>query len=104
MCLRLHPVSGIQGNEHITRTLPDGREVRTINGIEQHRNEYAPPIEPKSRRANESSGHRYLPPAPVHAQPMLSTSRMDYAHTPPPSYAPRSPTFRDTPRKCLYAL
>ncbi|KJA28145.1 hypothetical protein HYPSUDRAFT_212121 [Hypholoma sublateritium FD-334 SS-4] len=85
------------GNEHITRTLPDGREVRTINGIEQHRNEYAPQIEPKSRRANESSGHRYLPPAPVHAQPMPSSSRMDYTHTPPPPYAPRSPTFRDAP-------
>jgi hypothetical protein len=25
----------IQGNEHVTRTFPDGREVYTINGIEQ---------------------------------------------------------------------
>lgn len=25
----------VQGNEHITRTFPDGREVHTINGVEQ---------------------------------------------------------------------
>ena len=24
-----------QGNEHVTRTLPDGRKIRTINGVEQ---------------------------------------------------------------------
>ncbi|KAF8202201.1 hypothetical protein BJ912DRAFT_944063 [Pholiota molesta] len=84
------------GNEHITRTLPDGREVRTINGIEQPPNEYLPQIDqPKSRRVTESSGHRYIPPAPAHSQP-IAPSRMDYGvHAPPPPYTPNPAAYRD---------
>ncbi|KAF9480516.1 DnaJ-domain-containing protein [Pholiota conissans] len=86
------------GNEHIVRTLPDGREVRTINGIEQPSNDYMPQIEqPKSRR--DSSGHRYISPPPAHIQPVRSQSRMDYgqhAPPPPPPYTPNPAAYRDS--------
>ncbi|KDR80578.1 hypothetical protein GALMADRAFT_153046 [Galerina marginata CBS 339.88] len=89
------------GNEHITRTLPDGREVRTINGVEQPPSGYnSYPSPSKNRRLQESSAHRYLPPDTPHSQPMASTSRMNYGASQPPPYAPRPTAYQDAPRKC----
>ncbi|PPR03217.1 hypothetical protein CVT26_008065 [Gymnopilus dilepis] len=106
-----------EGNEHITRTLPDGRKIRTINGVEQTSSGYLPYEEtsqPHHRLTREPSAHRYLPPDTAHPQPVQSasrmdysqpvqnTSRMDYAPTqapPPPPYTPRASEYRDAPRK-----
>ena len=75
----------IQGNEHITRTLPDGRKVRTINGVEQPRGHVTFTDNSKNLTFPPSSENRYLP------QPVASSSRMDYGVPssylgPPPSY------------------
>ena len=76
-----------QGNEHITRTLPDGRKVRTINGVEQQpRGHVTFPDNSKNLTFPPTTENRYLP------QPIASSSRMDYGvpssyvGPPPPSY------------------
>ncbi|KAF8967689.1 hypothetical protein BDZ97DRAFT_1655988 [Flammula alnicola] len=90
------------GNEHILRTMPDGREIRTINGVEQPPSGYLPHADQtENRRVTESSGHRYLPPASPRPQPVASTSRMDYGVRPPPPYSPSPTAYRDASRKCL---
>lgn len=67
------------GNEHITRTLPDGRKVRTINGVEQ------PP------RGPPSPEDRYL------QQPVATGSRIDYGgsnqYPGPPTSGYRESTY-----------
>jgi len=64
-----HKVRDWDGNEHVRRRLPDGREVYTINGVEQ------PP-----------SGPGFLPqPPPIPKHSHRSDPRADYL-TPPPSY------------------
>ncbi|KAJ6581183.1 hypothetical protein B0H19DRAFT_1114097 [Mycena capillaripes] len=45
------------GNEHVTRTYPDGREIYTINGVEQPSGGYLPPPGPPP-----SQNPRNMPP------------------------------------------
>ncbi|KIM44545.1 hypothetical protein M413DRAFT_442510 [Hebeloma cylindrosporum] len=81
----------MDGNEHVTRTFPDGREIRTINGVEQPPAGYLSYTDPPKDRRITSSGHRHH--APSHSQAVASTSRMDYGVTAPPP--PYSATYRD---------
>ena len=78
-----------QGNEHITRTLPDGRKILTINGVEQSaRGHIAFTDDSKNTPFSPSSENRYLSQPPV-----ASSSRMDYGlHPPPPSYTSPLPS------------
>jgi DnaJ family protein B protein 6 len=99
----IHKRVDSEGNEHISRTLPDGQKVRTINGIEQPSvTGYLPSS--KNRRTSpveSSGGYRYLPPT---SNPPVSAARMDYDYdyeygtppmqsnlTPPPSYHEHTP-------------
>jgi len=97
-----------QGNEHITRTLPDGREIRTINGVEQSVAGQLPYNDSsKTRRLPEPSGNRYLPPIATHSQPMLNAPR-DYDSPPPytshpTGYRTQSSTRR-TCNKCIMSF
>jgi len=79
----IHKQKDSNGNEHITRTLPDGRKVRTINGVEQPRG-HTTFTDNKNLTFPPSSENRYLP------QPVASSSRIDYGAPsyvgPPPSY------------------
>lgn len=81
----------IQGNEHITRTLPDGRKVRTINGVEQPRG-HATFTDNKNLTFPPSSENRYLP------QPVASSSRMDYGA--PSSYVAPPPSYHENGNGC----
>ncbi|KAH9479496.1 DnaJ-like protein subfamily B member 8 [Psilocybe cubensis] len=90
------------GNEHILRTLPDGREVRTINGVEQHPAGHIPPLPAptntsKSRRISDQPAPLYLPPDTVHPQPMVNPSGMAYGASPPPPPPPYSRHSTPTP-------
>lgn len=81
----IHKRKDSNGNEHITRTFPDGRQVRTINGVEQHPRGHVGFTDNSKNVAFQSSENRYLPP------PVASSSRMDYGAPssylgPPPSY------------------
>ncbi|KAJ7850064.1 hypothetical protein B0H14DRAFT_2764619 [Mycena olivaceomarginata] len=60
------------GNEHVTRTYPDGREMYTINGVEQPSRGYLPPPGPPPQDP------RNLPPPP----PQMNRGYI----SPPPSY------------------
>ncbi|KAJ7493421.1 hypothetical protein B0H11DRAFT_2006370 [Mycena galericulata] len=78
---RIHKRRDWDGNEHVTRTYPDGREVYTINGVEQQRVEpqhssrgYLPPPGPPPQDP------RSMPPPP----PQMNNAR-GYI-SPPPSY------------------
>jgi DnaJ family protein B protein 6 len=77
----LHLSNTLQGTEHITRTYPDGREVHTVNGVEQ----------PTSRgyiaQHSESpeSHHR------VHHGSLSQSHLTGSRPTAPPPYSP--PTF-----------
>ncbi|PPQ62911.1 hypothetical protein CVT24_006309 [Panaeolus cyanescens] len=84
-----------QGNEHITRTLSDGQELRFINGVEQ----------PSHRRSLDNPTNRYLPSSAAHAgQSRRSTSRTEYvqpsqshSYTAPPAvYRAQTPPSLDT--------
>ncbi|KAF9462927.1 hypothetical protein BDZ94DRAFT_1260192 [Collybia nuda] len=70
------------GNEHVTRTFPDGREVRTINGVEQPARSYI-----SSRPARD--GHHLPSPAAV-SQPHIASPRGSVSssstYLPPPPY------------------
>ncbi|KAJ7576886.1 hypothetical protein C8J56DRAFT_799571 [Mycena floridula] len=63
------------GNEHVIRTYPDGRIVRTVNGVEQQDQRYLPPAsspppEPRHhhdhvpRQITHSSSYQLPPPPP----------------------------------------
>ena len=85
----------IQGNEHITRTLPDGRKVRTINGVEQQpRGHVTFTDNSKNMTFPQSPENRYLP------QPIASSSRMDYGVHPPPSYLGPPPNYHENGNGC----
>ncbi|KAF4610802.1 hypothetical protein D9613_006894 [Agrocybe pediades] len=77
-----------EGNEHITRTLPDGRKIQTINGVEQGTAGQLPYNDydtSKARPLPEPSGHRYLPPVATRSQTVLETpSPREYPTSPPP--------------------
>ncbi|KAJ7636094.1 hypothetical protein DFH06DRAFT_1219969 [Mycena polygramma] len=64
------------GNEHVTRTYPDGREIYTINGVEQPSRGYLPPPGPPP----PAQDPRSMPP-PL---PQMNNAR-GYI-SPPPSY------------------
>jgi len=77
-----------QGNEHITRTLPDGRKVRTINGVEQPpRGHLTFTDNAKNVSFPSLSENRY--------QPVASSSRMDYGVHPPPYPGPPSTGYHE---------
>jgi len=75
----------MDGNEHVTRTFPDGRQVYTVNGVEQPVHGYLPSSEPKGSRriahheARGSSSQAHQ--STSQAQP-ITVTRSDY---PPPS-------------------
>ncbi|KAJ7746851.1 hypothetical protein DFH07DRAFT_748127 [Mycena maculata] len=75
---RIHKRRDWDGNEHVTRTYPDGREIYTINGVEQERSPrgYLPPPGPPPAPQDP----RNMPPAP----PQMNNAR-GYI-SPPPSY------------------
>jgi len=83
----IHKRRDWDGTEHMTRTYPDGREVRTINGVEQ----------PSSRgyiTQHPESHHR------PHTG-SVSQSHMRTAGATPPSYPP--PPYTSQPRANGYA-
>jgi len=81
------------GNEHITRTYPDGREIYTINGVEQMQplpgsgsrvDRYIPP----QNYSGGQHGHHHVVQPPIINQ--QSGGRQEYAPAgPPPSYSSR---------------
>ncbi|KAF8889378.1 hypothetical protein BD779DRAFT_1439269 [Infundibulicybe gibba] len=83
-----------EGNEHVTRTYPDGREVYTINGVEQ-------PPSPRGYRPSFSgpAEPRHLPPPPVVGVPHIN-SRSDFVIPPPPPQYQSHPPGYGTP--CAY--
>ena len=85
----------IQGNEHVTRTLPDGRKVRTINGVEQPRGHVAFTDNSKNLPFPPSSENRFLP------QPVASSSRMDYGVPSSSSYVGPPPSYHENGCKSL---
>jgi len=76
------------GNEHITRTYPDGRELYTVNGVEQFSS--PPRIEGRysTPRGYQDSRHGYLPSS---QPPLLSQ--------PPPGTRPEYSRSRDYPAR-----
>jgi len=65
------------GTEHVTRTYPDGREVHTVNGVEQ-------PSTPRGFLPYSGSGDaRQQPPPPVVGQQRINNGS-DYVPPPPP--------------------
>ncbi|KAF9531735.1 hypothetical protein CPB83DRAFT_848640 [Crepidotus variabilis] len=109
----VHKRIDVEGNEHITRTYPDGRQVRTINGVEQtsreritshgqsHGHSYS-----HSRQLPEHSGNRYIhhtpaaPPQPIRMPISVSTTSSSSSRSgfmpqssmePPPYSKPPSP-------------
>jgi len=84
----IHKQKDSDGNEHITRTLPDGRKVRTINGVEQPpRGHVGYTDNSKNMPFPQSSESRYLP-----QQPLASSSRI---HPPPPYPGPPSANYHE---------
>ncbi|KAF5373267.1 hypothetical protein D9615_007471 [Tricholomella constricta] len=74
----LHQRHDWNGNEHVTRTYADGRELHTINGMEQ----------PSSRGYiphPSQAEHRYLPPATASRQSRVSLRPVASQF---PSYSP----------------
>ncbi|KAJ7281919.1 hypothetical protein C8J57DRAFT_85692 [Mycena rebaudengoi] len=70
----IHKRRDWDGNEHVTRTYPDGREVYTINGVEQPSNRgYLPPSSPPP------------PPRNIEPPPPQMNAPRGYI-SPPPSY------------------
>ncbi|KAF5316034.1 hypothetical protein D9619_006352 [Psilocybe cf. subviscida] len=92
----IHKRVDSEGNEHITRTLPDGQKVRTINGIEQPSSAgylpYNPEPSPKNRHSPvESSGYRYKVSPTSNFDYDYATPPMPSNLTPPPSYHEHAP-------------
>ena len=95
-CLSLSNLDliSLQGTEHVTRTYPDGREIRTINGVEQ----------PSSRgyiAQHPESLHR--PHAGSVSQPHLSGPRTSGAAPPsypPPPYQPHGNGYANPRESC----
>ncbi|KAJ3517758.1 hypothetical protein NLJ89_g315 [Agrocybe chaxingu] len=97
----LHDPKKRSGNEHITRTLPDGRRIRTINGVEQQQQPrgHVSYTDTSKMRSPDPSANRYLTAPPPRSQTMqvASTSRMDYGNPHPPPYPgppPVIPSYR----------
>lgn len=86
----------VQGNEHVTRTFPDGRRVYTINGAEQPVHGYLPSDSKDSRHmstAHHVSSSAHPPPQ---AQPITIT-RSEFA--PPSPYPGYEPEAYNAPRE-----
>ncbi|KAJ7743091.1 hypothetical protein B0H16DRAFT_1322816 [Mycena metata] len=79
---RIEKRRDFDGNEHVTRTYPDGREIYTVNGVEQQQQYLPPPGPPPPSR-----DHRSIHPPP----PQMNNPR-GYIPPPPPyrSHSPRS--------------
>ncbi|KAJ7035635.1 hypothetical protein C8F04DRAFT_955023 [Mycena alexandri] len=77
---RIEKRRDFDGNEHVTRTYPDGRETYTVNGVEQQQHYLPPPGPPPPSRDHRSM---HLPP------PQMNNPR-GYI-PPPPSYRSHSP-------------
>ncbi|KAJ6496766.1 hypothetical protein DFH09DRAFT_1376346 [Mycena vulgaris] len=76
---RIHKRRDWDGNEHVTRTYPDGREIYTINGVEQQRSSrgYLPPPGPPPPPQDPRNNGMLPPPPQMNARRYIS---------PPPSY------------------
>ncbi|THU91526.1 DnaJ-domain-containing protein [Dendrothele bispora CBS 962.96] len=68
----IHKRRDWDGNEHVTRIYPDGRQLVTINGVEQQNQGHLPP--PPSR-----PDPRHVPPPPI-----MDYSNNQDRHLPPP--------------------
>lgn len=71
----------IQGNEHVTHTYPDGREVYCINGIEQPRSHdveerFIPPPPPPPEMRTDG-----FPPPPLITGPLRSRPSHHRTHS-----------------------
>ncbi|KAK2463635.1 hypothetical protein APHAL10511_004386 [Amanita phalloides] len=78
----VHKKVDMDGNEHVTRSFPDGRKVYTVNGVEQPVHGYLPSSEPKDSRRLLS--HRDARVSSSQPQP-IPIVRSEYS-TPPPQY------------------
>ncbi|KAF7770941.1 hypothetical protein Agabi119p4_6915 [Agaricus bisporus var. burnettii] len=79
----IHTVRGQDGIEHVTRQYPDGREIYTINGVEQ-------PSSRGDHLVRDTTSPRLLTPgqsrprrseAPVYSHPQAPQSRRDARHS-----------------------
>ncbi|KAJ3571923.1 hypothetical protein NP233_g3441 [Leucocoprinus birnbaumii] len=73
------------GNEHVVRTLPDGREVHTVNGVERQPREAIEQSnhEPRQLPRAQSRHRSTLPPSRSHSQAMPQRhDRTFNLHTP----------------------
>ncbi|KAK7031414.1 hypothetical protein R3P38DRAFT_2923447 [Favolaschia claudopus] len=66
-----------EGNEHVTRSYPDGREIHTINGVEQQSRGFLPPPGPPPQDHRNMAPLPPMPPPPQYMNGYIS---------PPPSY------------------
>ena len=86
----IHKRRDWDGNEHVTLTYPDGRKIRTINGVEQ-------PPDPRGYLP-EPLGARYGPlPAPAREPRRSTWSPAVRSLSPPPPYPSHAaPGFGNT--------
>ncbi|KAF8223792.1 DnaJ-domain-containing protein [Tricholoma matsutake] len=89
----IHKRRDWDGTEHITRTYPDGREVRTINGVEQPSSSHGY----IAQRPGSSEPHHRAQPGSA-SQVHITGSRT--AGPTPPSYPP--PPYTSQPRATGY--
>ncbi|PFH51951.1 hypothetical protein AMATHDRAFT_46730 [Amanita thiersii Skay4041] len=94
----VHRRIDMDGNEHVTRSYPDGHEVYTINGLEQPVRGYLPSGSGGNKDARHESRHesrreqRHLPSshvdgrhfAPAQLPQPISVARSEYSSPPPP--------------------
>jgi DnaJ family protein B protein 6 len=95
---QLRPSNTPQGTEHITRTYPDGREVHTINGMEQ----------PTSRgyiaQRSESPESHHRVHHGSSSQPHITGSRSAAPPYSPPTYSqgqPRANGYANPCESCM---
>ncbi|KAF8637658.1 hypothetical protein AX17_002726 [Amanita inopinata Kibby_2008] len=93
----VHKRVDAEGNEHITRTYPDGREVHTVNGVEQPVHGYLPSSGHKDTRHLASPSHpdsrQY---SSGHAPQSINVMRSDFTSSPPPPYPGPGPSTYNT--------
>ncbi|KAF7356886.1 hypothetical protein MVEN_01024400 [Mycena venus] len=81
------------GNEHITRTYPDGREMYTINGVEQPSRGYLPPPGPPPQ--DHPPKYASAVGANASVTPPQMNSARGYVSPPPPYHSSRSSGYNN---------
>ncbi|KAF7317908.1 hypothetical protein MKEN_00878800 [Mycena kentingensis (nom. inval.)] len=90
-----------EGNEHVTHTYPDGREVYTLNGVEQQRSTqgYLPPPGPPPGSSRAPAAYVSPPPSYHSSQESINhLGRRHHRHTPAP-VVPAEPIIDNSPRR-----